>query len=227
MKSLIASTSVLGLALAASISAHAASIFTPGDPVLGGASDGTNFNVGVAGTAGGVNNWPPNEPPTAAIDGAGQKYLNFFELNTGILVTPSFNGGNGSVVTSMTLWTANDAVERDPTSYQVLGTNVPIAGGGPFPLSDFTEISSGGLALPATRNAGGTAPLLPANSQTVTFTNSTSYKSYLVLFPTVTNSASANSMQIAEIQLDGVVPEPATAGLAVLSLATLLVRRRR
>lgn len=230
MKSLIASTSVLGLALAASITAHAANIFTPGDPVLGGASDGTNFNVGVAGTAAGVNNWPTNEPPSAAIDGFGQKYLNFAELNTGILVTPSFNGGNGSIVTGITLWTANDAVERDPTSYQILGTNVAVGGGGPFPLSDFTEISSGSLALPAGRNAGGTTtPLDPLlnNFQTVNFTNSTSYKSYLVLFPTVTNAANANSMQIAEIQLDGVVPEPATAGLALLSLGALLVRRRR
>ncbi|MFN0127760.1 MAG: PEP-CTERM sorting domain-containing protein [Verrucomicrobiales bacterium] len=61
----------------------------------------------------------------------------------------------------------------------------------------------------------------------INFTNSTSYKSHLVLFPTVKTAASASSMQNAEVQFDGVVPEPATAGLALLSLGALVVRRRR
>lgn len=213
------------LAVACAGSIHAANIFAPGDAVLGGANDGVNFVVGVVGTAGGVNNWPGGEPPTAAIDGVGQKYLNFAELNTGILATPSFNGGGGSVVTSMTLWAANDAVERDPASYEVYGTNAVIGGTGPFAMASFSLISSGALALPASRNAGGAAILDPVNSQTVNFANSSSYTSYLVLFPTVKDAA-ANSMQIAEIQLGGVIPEPATAGLAVLG-AGLLLRRRR
>lgn len=214
------------LAMACAGTAQAASIFAPGDTIFGGANDGVNFVVGVAGTAATVNNWPAGEPPSAAIDGVGQKYLNFAELNTGILTTPSFNGGGGSIVTSMTLWAANDAVERDPASYEVYGTNAVIGGTGPFAMSTFSLISSGELALPASRNAGGAAILDPVNSQTVTFANSSSYTSYLVLFPTVKTPASANSMQIAEIQLDGVVPEPATAGLAALS-AGLLLRRRR
>jgi hypothetical protein len=225
MKPLTLSITVASMALA-TWSTQAASIFAPSDPVLGGASNGTEFVVGVVGTAGGVNNWPGGEPPTAAIDGVGQKYLNFAEVNTGILVTPTFNGGNGSIVTGMTLWAANDAVERDPASFELYGTNQVIGGAGPFALSNFTLVSSGALALPDSRNAGGGAVLDPLNSQTVTFPNTSSYTSYLVLFPTVKNE-SANSMQIAEIQLDGVVPEPATFGLAALGMGAALMRRRR
>jgi len=225
MKPLTLSVTIASMALA-TWSAQAAAIFAPGDPVLGGALSGSDFVVGVAGTAAGVNNWPAGEPPTAAIDGAGQKYLNFAEINTGILVTPTFNGGNGSIVTGLTLWAANDAVERDPASFELYGTNQVIGGTGPFALSNFALVSSGALALPASRNAGGVSPLLPENSQTVTFPNTSSYTSYLVLFPTVKDSA-ANSMQIAEIQLDGVVPEPATFGLAALGMGAALMRRRR
>jgi len=205
--------------------AQGAAIFAPGDAVVGGAVVGSDFVAGVAGTAAGINNWPTNESPDHTIDGVGQKYLNFAEVNTGVLITPSFNGGAGSIVTGLTLWTANDAVERDPASYELYGTNAAI-GAGPYPLAGFTLISSGALALPASRNAGGAAALDINNSQTVTFGNSSSYSSYLVLFPAVKNE-SANSMQIAEIQLDGVVPEPATAGLAALSLGALALRRRR
>ncbi|MCA9200287.1 MAG: hypothetical protein KDA87_22260, partial [Planctomycetales bacterium] len=59
-------------------------IFAPGDAVIGGQSDGTNFVAGVSGTAGGVNNWPGAEGPEHLIDGVGQKYLNFAEFNTGV-----------------------------------------------------------------------------------------------------------------------------------------------
>jgi len=219
--------SISAVTLLSAWSLQAANIFTPGDTVFGGKSDGTDFVLGVVGTAQPeINNWPAGEPPSAAINGVGQKYLNFGKFNTGILVVPSFNGGNGSIVTSMTLWTANDSPARDPASYEIHGSTQAIGGDGPFPLSGFTLISSGALALPETRNAGGESPLLPENSQTVAFANSASYTSYLILFPTVKDGVAANSMQIAEIQLDGVVPEPASAGLAALGLGALLMRRR-
>src|SRR5687768_8103653 len=91
-------------------------IFAPTDLIRGGRQDlGLNlFSVGTVGTAGGVNNWPGAESPDHAIDGVAQKYLNFAETFTGFLVQPSFNGGNGAIPTSMQLWTANDAVDRDP-----------------------------------------------------------------------------------------------------------------
>jgi PEP-CTERM motif len=225
MKLRSCSAFTLSLALVTVASVQAANIFTPGDAVVGGQISGSDFVAGAEGFTGGANNWPGGEPPSAAIDGAGQKYLNFGILNTGILVTPSFNGGAGSVVTGMTLWTANDAVERDPTSYQLYGSN-GVIGASPYAMAGFSLISSGNLALPASRNAGGAAILDPLNSQTLTFANSTSYQNYLVIFPTVLNTPAANSMQIAEIQLDGVVPEPATAALALLGLAGVLRRRR-
>src|SRR5678816_2122627 len=78
----------------------AAPLFNAGDPFFGGQLDtGTNqFNVGIAGTAGGVNNWPAAESPDHAIDGFGQKYLNFAKTNTGFIVTPV---GGQSLATSI------------------------------------------------------------------------------------------------------------------------------
>jgi hypothetical protein len=191
---------LLALVLIASLanSLHAAAIFAPGNPILGGQSDGTNFNVGLLGSLGGANNWPASEGPERAIDGAGQKYFNFAEFNTGILVTPTAS----SVARSILLWTANDGEVRDPTGYELYGTNADVSGGGPFALADFSLISAGALSMPSSRNAGGAAPLQPQNQQAVSFANATSYASYLVLFPSVKNPPAANGMQIAEVQLD-------------------------
>ncbi len=91
-------------------------------------------------------------------------------------------------------------------------------------------ISSGSLALPEGRNAGGNIPVDPAthHNQTVLFANSAWYTSYRITFPTLKDAAAANSMQIAEVQLLGtVIPEPGT--LALLGLAGLawLAPRRR
>ncbi len=203
---------------------HAA-IISPGDDIWGIQINGNNINVGAEGS--GANNWPGGEVPSHIIDGVGQKYLNFGETNTGFVVTPS---AGSSIATSITLWTANDAAERDPATYAIWGTNTTIAGGGPFSLLDFTVISSGSLALPGSRNAGGSNALLLANSQTVGFVNTNAYTSYLVFFPTVKNSGSANSMQIAEVQLDGtIVPEPTTVTLLLVAFGFGVLRpvRRR
>ena len=155
--------SLSALALTCTI-ANAASLFTPGDTIFGGSSDGTSFLVGAVGTDGGNtiytdNIWPLNESPDHVIDGVGQKYLNFAELNTGFIVTPTLGAGFGTIATGITLWTANDAEGRDPASYALFGTDTAITGSGPFALSDFTLISSGLLALPTTRQPGGISPL--------------------------------------------------------------------
>jgi hypothetical protein len=215
---------LLGLYSAAQVRASVP-IFAPTDgaAVIGGRSDGTNFTAAVAGTVGGANNFPAGESPNHVVDGVGQKYLNFARLDTGFLITP---GVGASVADSLKLWTANDAVERDPASYSLLGTNSPISGAGPFALSNFSLISSGALALPSTRNGGGTTALDDANSQTASFANSNSYLTYLVLFPTV-KGPGGNSMQIAEVQLFGTVPEPTTLSLLGLGAMGLLARRRR
>ena len=147
------------------------------------------INIGTEGFAAGVNNWPGGEPPSAAIDGAGQKYLNFGKENTGIVVTPTAGGAP----TSLTYWAANDSPNRDPASFWLGGTN------GDSVTGDYTFIASGLLALPDSRNQGGTAELLESNSATASFTNDASFTNYLVVFPTL--KGNDNSMQVADVQL--------------------------
>lgn len=185
---------------------------------------------GVAGTAGGVNNWPTAEPPANAIDGltgtgtGASKYLNFARTNTGLIVTPNLGS---SIVTSITLFTANDSENRDPSSYELWGTN-SIVGGGTTAMATFSLISSGALALPAGRNGVNGANDFD-DFQTVAFGNAVAYTSYLLLFPTVKDIGSvANSMQIAEVRFDGtLVPEPTVGVLGLLAGAPFLLRRRR
>ncbi|MGB7947823.1 MAG: hypothetical protein WCH75_09095, partial [Candidatus Binatia bacterium] len=142
-----------------------------------------------------VSNFPAGENPPKVIDGVygsisvGNKYLNFGEAGTGFIVTPS---GGSSTLQSFRIWTANDADIRDPASYELWGTNSAIVSaensnglGG----ETWSFVSSGALALPATRNAF---------SPIVSFANSTAYSSYKVIFPSVKNAAAANSMQISE-----------------------------
>lgn len=223
--SLLASLSLISAVSAAS----ALTILSPTDQIIGGQLNGASFDVGVAGTVAGINNWPTFEPPSdlinGVIGGGGEKYLNFAELNTGVIITPDFGA---SIVRSIEFWVANDAA-RDPSAYELYGTNVTIDGvSSSYSLSDFSLISAGALALPDTRDT--TADAL-GNSQVVGFANSTAYTSYMLIFPTVKDAASANSMQISEVQFDTTpVPEASTlaltAGLSALVL-TITLRRRR
>ena len=145
--------------------------------------------ISYGGGAGASNsNSPGNESPAQGIDGdGGTKYLNFARLNTGIIVTPQ----NSSIVTSISLDTANDAVERDPTSFILFGTNETIqsADNSVGNSEDWTEIESGDFNLPDSRNTPGTV---------INLDNDTEYESYKLIFPTV--KGNGNSMQIAEIQ---------------------------
>ena len=147
-----------------------------------------------------TSNYPAGEAPAKAIDGdGGTKYLNFARLHTGIIVTPAA----ASVVKSIALSTANDAVERDPTSVAIYGTNDAITSeeNSLGEAEDWTLIDSVSVELPDTRNTAGTV---------VNFDNDTEYTSYKIVFPTV--KGNGNSMQIAEIQLfnstnfNGVLP---------------------
>jgi hypothetical protein len=149
----------------------------------------------------------------------GSKYLNFGEEKSGIIIT---NAQGPVDVNYMRLTTANDAVERDPTSYVLYGTNDPIqsqshsnGNGG----ENWTLISQGPLTLPDARFDGSTVVAVnsPAN-----------YTSYKLIFPTVKNAATANSMQIADIQFSTqLIPEPSTLALVVLSLVCAAASRRR
>ncbi len=201
--------------------AHAVAgvIFTPGDTIFGGVKSGATFTIN--------NNWPGNEAPSNAIDGVSQKYLNFSMINTGFIVKPSVGS---SVATSIKLWTANGPAQRDPASYELWGSNAAIGSGPSFSLSDFTLISSGALSLPSTRNGTGNTPLSDISSQTIGFTNSTAYTSYMVIFPTVKDN-SATVMEIGEVQLYGSAAVPEPTSLAIFGIgagiAGLKARRRK
>lgn len=137
------------------------------------------------------SSYPANEAPSDGIDGTPfTKYLNFGEENSGIIVTPS---SGSSIVRSIRLTTANDAEERDPSSYEIYGTNESIQSldNSTGLAENWTLISSGSVSMPSTRFA---------NAPVLSFANSTAYSSYKLMFPTVKNAGAANSMQVGEIQ---------------------------
>jgi len=241
--------SVTGFVAASTLAAmlalpvQAATIFAPGDPIVGGqaSDDLSTFEEGGEGFVIPGNNWPGAEGPENAINGVGQKYLNFGQQNTGILVTPSVGQ---SVLYEIEVWTANDAVERDPSSYQIWGSNDPnvhaSVASGSISLESFSLVNEGPLNLPdsgpsASRNPGGDSDLGRFRTST-TFDNVDAYCTYAVIFDDVKDPASANSMQVSEIQVHGdltgevcAVPEPSTGllfGLAGLFVATLRRRQR-
>src|SRR5437016_8295097 len=81
------------------------------------------------------NNSPGSEGVANAIDNTQNKYLNFDGANsavpTGFTVTPNVGP---TIVTGLTLTSANDAADRDPTTYTLAGsfdgtTYFPIASG--------------------------------------------------------------------------------------------------
>jgi hypothetical protein len=142
------------------------------------------------------------DPPAAegvenAINDVAQKYLNFRDVRSGFIVTPA---AGPTVITGARFYTANDSPERDPASYEILGSTV--GPDGPFVLID-----SGGLSLPLERNGSGDIPVDYRNlvHQEVSFENEVAYVSYQVVFPTLRDAAAANSMQIAEVEFLGVV----------------------
>ncbi len=180
-------------------------ITSPTDPILGVPDDGV--------TTGGNHGWPGGEaPPLAIDDDEATKYLHFKgEIEpTGIRVTPSQNQFR---IVALNFFAANDAIPRDPVSFQLSGSNGTIEG----PYEVIAEGTIDEFTQDWARNTWISAPIDVAVKKV--------YAHYELMFPEVNNSGSANSMQIGEIEFlsDGSRgagtagdPTPADAGTDVL-----------
>ncbi|MFH1719362.1 MAG: PA14 domain-containing protein [Planctomycetota bacterium] len=155
-----------------------ADVTAPGDNLLGVPNDG---------------DWPGAEtPPLAIDDNSGTKYLHFKgEVEpTGFVVEPM---AGPTVVTGLTFTTANDSAPRDPVTFELYGSNETINGA-------YELIAAGDIVDFAGEVAW---PRFTMNATPISFENTVAYKYYKVMFPTVRDPASANSMQIAEVELIG------------------------
>jgi len=153
-------------------------VTAPGDEVVGVPNDG---------------NWPDAETPDLAIDdNTGTKYLHFDggSVVTGIQVAPMLGS---TVVTELTLTSANDDYGRDPTSFELSGSNESIDG--PYEL-----IAAGDIVDFAGEDVW---PRFTKTETPIEFANTVPYAYYQVVFPTVDRSNNDGLMQIAEIELIG------------------------
>jgi hypothetical protein len=123
------------------------------------------------------NNSPSNEGAANAFDGnPNTKYLNFDKQNAGVTVKLS----QGRVVKKFTITTANDAVERDPASYKLYGSNDGV---------NWVLLSEGPLSLSNNRFAV---------SDEIAVANTNAYVYYFIKFPSIKND-SGNSVQVSEV----------------------------
>ena len=156
--------------------------------------------------------WPGAETPDLAIDNNKRtKYLHFkgdFAPDpgtggTGFQVTPA---AGPSIVTGLTLTTANDVPGRDPIAFELSGSNEGIDG--PYEL-----IASGEVVDFAQEVEW---PRFTMNATPISFDNDVAYAHYQIIFTAIRApvGGSVNSMQIAEVELLGVRALPAVNILA-------------
>lgn len=124
-------------------------------------------------------NSPAGEEVFRAIDNtAATKYLNFDELNAGLVVQTT----GARVVRALSLISAADSPERDPASFLLEGS---------LDGTNYSVIASNVIQ-----------PFVARSSiQTLALSNSTAFIYYRLRFPTVANASSANAVQIAEVEL--------------------------
>ena len=164
---------------------------------------------------------PVAEGVTNLLDGnPATKYLNFAKVNSGFIVTPL---GGPQTVRSFQMTTANDAETRDPSSWELYGTDDPILsennslGDG----ENWTLIDSGSVNLPVVRLEPG--PFVRVE-------NDTAYASYRMIFTGLRDAAAPNadSMQLAGIQFfSEPIPEPSSLLILASGIIALVAARRR
>jgi hypothetical protein len=159
-----------------------ADVTSPGDNIVGIPNNG---------------NWPAGEYPALVIDNSKDtKFLHFSGAAepSGFCVEP-FVGS--TIVMGLTVTSANDSPERDPVKYELYGSSDSI--NGPWTLIAAGDIVDFAGATPWPRKTLGTTP--------ITFDNVVPYTFYKVMFPALRDAPAANMMQIAEVELLGVLAE--------------------
>jgi hypothetical protein len=143
--------------------------------------------------------WPGAETPDLAFDdNTATKYLHFkgdFEPDpgtggSGLQITPA---AGATIVTGLTLTTANDVPGRDPIAFELSGSNDSIDG-------PYTLIASGDIEDFAQEEAW---QRFTMNATPITFDNNVAYLHYQLIFTAIRGpvGGSVNSMQIAEVEL--------------------------
>jgi hypothetical protein len=150
-------------------------ITTPGDTVLGVPND---------------EDWPAAETPDLAVDdNVNTKYLHRKggSMATGLQIEPMLGA---TVVTGLSLTTANDGPNRDPITFEFSGSNTSIAG-------PYTVIATGDVVDFAGEVEW---PRFTKNETPIEFNNTVAYTYYQIVFPTV-RGATETLMQVAEVEL--------------------------
>ena len=140
--------------------------------------------------------WPEAEYPDLAVDDdVNTKYLHRKggSMATGFQIAPLLGS---TIVTGLTLTTANDTPTRDPITFELSGSNTGIDG-------PYTLIASGDVV----DFAGETEwPRFTKTETPIEFNNTTAYRYYQIVFPTLRGEAET-LMQIAEVELIGTVAQ--------------------
>ena len=153
--------------------------------VAAGLSDTTDDLTGTI-SARGEN--LPNEGMAKAFDNlTSTKWLDFSPASSWIQY--QYAAGEISVVTEYTLTSANDAQERDPTNWNLLGSN------------------NGGSSWVTLDTRTGELFTARLQKRSFSFTNSTGYNIYRLSI-TALRGPAPNSVQLAEIELIGTPHEP-------------------
>src|SRR5690606_32467599 len=187
--------------------ATGSAILAPGDTALAIDTDPRNIA-------------PAAEGPANLLDGdTTTKFLSFGKDQSGVIVTP---GVGPSVLSRFTMNLAGDSEGfsgRDPFSYEVYGTNDAIVSeeNGRGLGETWTLVNSDSMSYDPV-NEGFVGPFEVGATEF--------YTSYKILFPTLRNSAGANSLQISELQLIGRVPEPSSVALLLAGLVGLAFHSR-
>ncbi|MCP4262470.1 MAG: LamG domain-containing protein [Planctomycetes bacterium] len=176
-------------------------VTAPGDLVQGFPNDGLHDGSRNFGW------WRWESPDLAIDDNIETKYLHFKgeTETTGFQVTPR---SGPSIVTGLTLTTANDFPGRDPIAFEFSGSNEGIDGPYELIASDYVVDFAQALSWPR----------FTMNITPISFNNDTAYAHYQLLFPAVRGPVvgSVNSMQIAEVELLGISELSAPAGANII-----------